>query len=203
MRSCPRICSANSLTACIESGTISTLLCWRTRCNLVAPSHTMPNLWRVHDSRQFAEDPLLVGQIAASLLLEESDRSRSHIIPATLIRITDDLTKSRRSLEWLRDARQNASQVRSQPRVITTGQHAHSPNPATRERTRLAPTDNKFETEPVSSPNGERYMVCLFTVARWPGAHPKDAGTSRYPAEPWLLRLRHTRGTARAWTVYA
>ena len=95
--------------------------------------------------RQFAEDQLLVGQIAASLLLEERDRSRSHIIPATLIRITDDLTKSRRSLEWLRDARQNASQVRSQPRAITTGQHSHSPNPATRERTRLAPTDNKLK----------------------------------------------------------
>ena len=31
--------------------------------------------------RQFAEDQLLVGQIAASLLLEERDRSRSHILP--------------------------------------------------------------------------------------------------------------------------
>jgi hypothetical protein len=92
---------------------------------------------------QFAEDPLLVGQIAASLLLEESDRSRSHIMPATLIRITDDLTKSRRSLEWLRDARQNASRVRSQPqpRIVSTGQSSHPRNPARQQRTRPALTN--------------------------------------------------------------
>ena len=92
---------------------------------------------------QFAEDPLLVGQIAASLLLEESDRSRSHIMPATLIRITDDLTKSRRSLEWLRDARQNASRVRSQPqpRIVSTGHSAHPPNQARQQRTGPALTN--------------------------------------------------------------
>jgi hypothetical protein len=92
---------------------------------------------------QFAEDPLLVGQIAASLLLEESDRSRSHIMSATLIRITDDLTKSRRSLEWLRDARQNASRVRSQPqpRIVSTGHSAHPPNQARQQRTRPALTN--------------------------------------------------------------
>lgn len=92
--------------------------------------------------RQFAEDQLLVGQIAASLLLEERDRSKSHILPATLIRITDDLTKSRRSLEWLRDARQNASKVRSLPRTISSVPHSQSPNVTGQLRTRPAPTDS-------------------------------------------------------------
>ncbi len=92
---------------------------------------------------QFAEDPLLVGQIAASLLLEESDRSRSHIVPAALIRITDDLSKSRRSLEWLRDARQNACRVRSQPqpRIVSTGHSAHPSNQTRQQRTRPALTN--------------------------------------------------------------
>lgn len=92
--------------------------------------------------RQFAEDQLLVGQIAASLLLEEQDRSKSHIMPATLIRITNDLTKSRRSLEWLHDARQNASRVRSQPRTDGTGPHSHSSSTTNQNRTKPAPTDS-------------------------------------------------------------
>ena len=91
--------------------------------------------------RQFAEDQLLVGQIAASLLLEERDQSKSHIMPATLIRITNDLTKSRRSLEWLRDARQNASRVQSQPRTVGTGPHPDSSSTTNQNRTKPAPTD--------------------------------------------------------------
>jgi hypothetical protein len=92
--------------------------------------------------RQFAEDQLLVGQIAASLLLEERDRSKSHIMPSTLIRITNDLTKSRRSLEWLRDARQNASRVQSQPRTVGTGPHFDSSSTTNQNRTKPAPTDS-------------------------------------------------------------
>ena len=92
--------------------------------------------------RQFAEDQLLVGQIAASLLLEERDRSKSYILHATLVRITNDLSKSRRSLEWLRDARQNASRVQLQPRTVGTGPHSVSSSTTNQNRTKSASTDS-------------------------------------------------------------
>lgn len=95
--------------------------------------------------RQFAEDHLLVGQIASSLLLEESDRSRAHILPATLIRITDDLTKSRRSLEWLRDARQNASRVRTATRPSSASPRQSSSERSPLERSGRGPSDLGLE----------------------------------------------------------
>jgi hypothetical protein len=95
--------------------------------------------------RQFAEDHLLVGQIAASLLLEEQDLSKSHVLPITLIRITDDLTKSRRSLEWLLDARENASRARYIPRTIIHQRHSYAPTQRQQESTSPTATDRGFK----------------------------------------------------------
>lgn len=95
--------------------------------------------------RQFAEDHLLVGQIATSLLLEERDLSKSHVLPVTLIRITDDLTKSRRSLEWLLDARQNASRARSIHRTTAHQRHSYAPIHSQQERTPPTAADRGFK----------------------------------------------------------
>lgn len=62
--------------------------------------------------RQFAEQHLLVGQIATALLLSEEDKDKALILPTTLSRIAADLDKNQRSREWLGDARRRANQVR-------------------------------------------------------------------------------------------
>ncbi|HET8925266.1 MAG TPA: hypothetical protein VFN26_19950 [Candidatus Acidoferrum sp.] len=55
-----------------------------------------------------AEEPLLLGQIAAALLIGEKDRAKSLITPDTLLRIAKNLNKERREREWLKDARSAA-----------------------------------------------------------------------------------------------
>jgi hypothetical protein len=52
-----------------------------------------------------ADEPVLLGQIAAALLIGESDQAKSLILPDTLLRIARNLDKERRSREWLKDAR--------------------------------------------------------------------------------------------------
>jgi hypothetical protein len=62
-------------------------------------------------SRRFqmvAEEPLLLGQIAAALLIGEKDRAQSLVTPDTLLRIAKNLNKERREREWLKDARSAA-----------------------------------------------------------------------------------------------
>jgi hypothetical protein len=59
-------------------------------------------------SRRFqklAEERLLLGQIAAALLVGEKDQAKSLIVPDTLLRIAKNLNRERRSREWLKDAR--------------------------------------------------------------------------------------------------
>jgi hypothetical protein len=62
--------------------------------------------------RKLAEEHLLVGQIAAALLMTESVQNAALILPATLQRIATDLDRNRRSREWLKDAQRRASTVR-------------------------------------------------------------------------------------------
>ena len=54
--------------------------------------------------QQFAQEALLIGQIAASLLLHASRDEATGILPATLKRIAIDLEREERAREWLRDA---------------------------------------------------------------------------------------------------
>src|SRR5690606_26148673 len=58
--------------------------------------------------QNLAEDPLLVGQIAAALLIEDESGSRSLLLPLTLRRIAEDLNRERLAREWLRGARRIA-----------------------------------------------------------------------------------------------
>lgn len=72
--------------------------------------------------QQLAQEPLLIGQIAAALLLQGERRASSLILPATLSRIGQDLDRERRARAWMRGARESAQRnVRFQHGVGTGG----------------------------------------------------------------------------------
>jgi hypothetical protein len=58
--------------------------------------------------QMLTKEPLLLGQIAAALLIAEKDSSKSLIAPDTLVRIAKNLNRERGSREWLKDARSAA-----------------------------------------------------------------------------------------------
>jgi hypothetical protein len=58
--------------------------------------------------QNFSEETLLVGQIAAALLVQGEMGADTLIHPATLRRIRNDLDREQRGREWLRDARHSA-----------------------------------------------------------------------------------------------
>lgn len=60
----------------------------------------------------FTQDALLVGQIAAALLLKDSSQTSHLIHEAALERIAEDLDRERLARTWLTEARQRATQVR-------------------------------------------------------------------------------------------
>jgi hypothetical protein len=62
--------------------------------------------------QEFAQEHLLVGQIATALLLNEEERESAQILRSTLDRIAADLDRNRRSREWLRSAVRRATSVR-------------------------------------------------------------------------------------------
>lgn len=70
--------------------------------------------------QNLAQETLLIGQIAAGLLLEGAFGTGSLIYPATLRRIAEDLDRERRAREWLRGARRLA-QERAQIRGLALG----------------------------------------------------------------------------------
>ena len=55
--------------------------------------------------QNLAQETLLIGQLAAALLLEGELGSDGHLLPATLRRIAEDLDREQRAREWLRSAR--------------------------------------------------------------------------------------------------
>ena len=58
--------------------------------------------------QRLADAPLLIGQIAAALLLQGERRASSLILPATLSRIGQDLDREQRVRSWMRSARESA-----------------------------------------------------------------------------------------------
>ena len=60
--------------------------------------------------QNLAQDPRLVGQIAAALLIQERAGSGELIYPATLRRISEDLDRERQAREWLRRARRSVDE---------------------------------------------------------------------------------------------
>ncbi len=75
--------------------------------------------------RNFVQEPALVGQIAAALVLQDQG-TKTLLHPATLRRIGDDVDRERRGREWLRGARRVAEE-RAQVRGLTLGRPAASP----------------------------------------------------------------------------
>jgi hypothetical protein len=86
------------------------------------------NSWRgTQRFQNLAQDALLLGQIAAALLVREEDEARSIILPATLKRISANLNKERRSREWLKDAQSYArARLRGITRIASIDAAAHS-----------------------------------------------------------------------------
>ncbi|WP_437984768.1 hypothetical protein [Sorangium sp. So ce117] len=72
------------------------------------------------------QEPALVGQIAAALLLQGKEGFRTLLHPTTLRRIGDDVDRERRGREWLRDARR-AAEERARIRGLTLGKPATTP----------------------------------------------------------------------------
>lgn len=60
--------------------------------------------------QNLAEENLLVGQIAAALLLQGEFGTSGLLFPATLKRISEDLDRERLARDWLRDARRFAKE---------------------------------------------------------------------------------------------
>lgn len=90
--------------------------------------------------QNFAEETLLVGQIAAALLLQGDNAADTLILPTTLHRIRDDLDRERRAREWLRDARHYArDNVRAGGLAVGGGTRSvpHRPEDARRDATEL------------------------------------------------------------------
>lgn len=80
--------------------------------------------------RNFAQEPLLVGQIAAALLFHTEERSESFISPQTLQRIVTDLDRERRARDWLRRAQKHAGRLY---RYGLRAEGERAPKEATRE----------------------------------------------------------------------
>ena len=76
--------------------------------------------------QNLAEETLLVGQIAAALLLHGETGTSQLLYPATLQRIGEDLDRERRGREWMRSARQFA-QERAHIRGLSLSRSQLSP----------------------------------------------------------------------------
>jgi hypothetical protein len=62
--------------------------------------------------QQFAENVLLLGQIAAALLIEQPETAEPLLIPKTLDRLVRDIEKEQASRGWLSDARARTRRLR-------------------------------------------------------------------------------------------
>jgi len=76
--------------------------------------HHLKTLSRDYSSRfqQFAENVLLLGQVAAALLVQDAESKDSLLLPNTLDRLVRDIEKEQTSREWLSGARSRARRLR-------------------------------------------------------------------------------------------
>lgn len=106
--------------------------------------------------RKLAQQPLLLGQIATALLLEDREDAKSLILSSTLRRIATDLERERQSKAWLSGARQHvtATRLRAQggiPRAVVPGA------PATSEQdVHPAQTELGLEPRMIAKPTGAK-----------------------------------------------
>ena len=131
--------------------------------------------WRASSRfQELAEQHLLVGQIATSLLLTEEEESSSLILPATRRRIATDLDVERRSRDWLNDARQHATTVRLRglggllkqkrsrvpPSSLTMGKTVPANNSRNSESNLALPCTRLADGNGMSDCKSQIYLLC-------------------------------------------
>ena len=86
--------------------------------------------------QNLAQEKILIGQIAAALLLKGEVEGEKLLLPSTLARIEKDLDRERTAREWLRGARRLAQQRAQFRGVAPTGDVVSEPGGSARERAR-------------------------------------------------------------------
>jgi hypothetical protein len=115
--------------------------------------------------RQFAENNVLLGQIAAALLLQDNSEE-SWILPAALGRIISDIDRERAAREWLAEARA-AAKLRfkglqrlsaREPSGSTEERHSKKANVASNEKAPIPVVDTQFFLKALESGKWEVYI---------------------------------------------
>jgi hypothetical protein len=104
--------------------------------------------------QNLAQDTLLVGQVAAALLLQGKYASEGLVDSSALRRITEDLDRERRGREWLRGARRTA-ESRARVRGLAVGPRPGSPAASDPERARAEVAALGIEPRLVLRPRDE------------------------------------------------
>ena len=112
--------------------------------------------------RNLTEEPLLLGQIAAALLLQGTQGSDSLILPATLNRIVADLNRTAMARTWLRDAQHVARQrVEAHGLSSGNGRHGESVHPYSADAARRQMAELAIEPRVILRPTSDSWNVLL------------------------------------------
>lgn len=114
--------------------------------------------------QQFAQDEVLIGQIAKALLAHEEEQKlgRTSLEPKTLLRIVKDLERERTARDWLRGARSSAQAVNL--RGLSRGDSSHQlkigDTGATKQDTKIAKLgiEPRVVLRPRSNEEWEAYL---------------------------------------------
>ncbi len=150
--------------------------------------------WRASSRFQnFAQEPALVGQIAAALLFHDDLLAAELILPATLERIASDLDQERRTRTWLHGAKTSARLVQLHG-LRRGGSQTVGPE-STRDRQREQVSELALEPRVVLRPTSSSSWEVLLQI---PDLSPLLA---RFPALREILtgsRCRVTGAASRA-----
>jgi len=98
--------------------------------------------------QKLAQQPLLLGQIATALLLDDKNDGDSLILPSTLRRIATDLERERQAKEWLLGARQHITSTRLRGVGGIPRPHTAGPPAAAAAATDARPSQSDLGLEP-------------------------------------------------------
>lgn len=114
--------------------------------------------------RQLTQEPLLLGQIASALLLQDEPSASSLILPTTLRRIGEDLDRERRARTWMRGARKSARQQVRFARIIDMGGQRGPTTEQEDGKRNAPPTNHVLEPRLVLRPTGEETWDVLLEL---------------------------------------
>lgn len=104
--------------------------------------------------QKLAQQPLLLGQIATALLLEDKNDGKSLILPSTLRRIAEDLERERQAKAWLSGARQHINTTRLRAVGAISKPHIGGTSAGTEAEPSLAQPDLGLELRMMVQPTG-------------------------------------------------